>query len=128
VNTLIAGASWGAHAVSTCLTWSGGGHRTHLRGCFRDALRNVLTDRSGVERGGHAQCATELPAPLREIEAPEVEVQGRTSTRRPTTWVGLEPETGRTLHHHDTQQLGGRRTAAATNAGAYGHRRRPTDH
>jgi hypothetical protein len=38
-------------------------------------LQNVLTDIRDVERGGQAQCATERPAPLREIEASRVEVQ-----------------------------------------------------
>jgi hypothetical protein len=38
-------------------------------------LRNVLTDGFSVERGGHAQCAAERPAPLREIEAAQVQMQ-----------------------------------------------------
>jgi len=35
--------------------------------------------------------------------------------------IGFEPGTGWTFHHHDTQQLGGRRTLAAADTGAHRH-------
>jgi hypothetical protein len=38
-------------------------------------LRNVLTEGHDVERADHAQRATERSAPLREIEAAQIQVQ-----------------------------------------------------
>jgi hypothetical protein len=49
--------------------------------------RDVLPEAGGIEGNGHAQCAAECPPPLREVEAAEVEMQGSTSTRQPTTGV-----------------------------------------
>ena len=66
-------------------------------------LRNVLTEGRDVERAGHAQRATEGPPSLREVEAARSEVQGCASPGRATTGIGNEPETGRTVDHHDTQ-------------------------
>jgi hypothetical protein len=49
--------------------------------------RDVLPEAGGIEGNRHAQRAAECPPPLREVEAAEIRMQGRTSTRQPTTGV-----------------------------------------
>ena len=114
VDVLIAGASSSAHRSSTPAG-------SAVRRCGTEG-RDVLADRRRVHRLGHAQCPTEGPPPLRELDARRVGVQPRTSSGRATTWIGDDgqpagAQTGRLPRHDDAEQLGGHRPLPASDAG-----------
>jgi hypothetical protein len=57
-----------------------------LSGLLPD-LHDVLPETDGIDGARHAQCTTERPPPLREVEAAQIKMHGGTPTRQPTTWV-----------------------------------------
>jgi hypothetical protein len=76
--------------------------------------RDLGTQRSEVERGGHSQRPGQRPAPFGRCEAGDVAVQMSPTSREPTRGVGLG---GAVLCHH-AQELRRGRALAAADAGA----------
>ncbi len=86
-------------------------------------LREVLDDRSRVQRAGHLQCPGEGPTPLREFSASRVAVQPSTSAREAPARVrhdlpapGIAGTVGRIRRHDDAEQFGGHRSLPAPDA------------
>jgi hypothetical protein len=87
----------------------------------------MLEHRRRIDQTGHPEGPGERPAPLRELDTPEVGVQPGTSTGRPMPRVGHDGhgtqgvprcDTGRIRRHDDAEQLGGRSPFTAPDAGS----------
>jgi hypothetical protein len=87
----------------------------------------MLEHRRRIDRTGHPEGPGERPAPLRELGAPDVGVQPRTSTGCPMPrvrhdWHGIgwipRCDAGRVRRHDDAKQLGGRSPLPTPDAGS----------
>src|SRR3954449_13597180 len=90
-----------------------------LQGASTRGAEEVVSERTGLQRGAATQRPEEGPASLRCVQAVRRGVQGCAPAGEPAPWIGDEGP----AHGDDTQQLGDRSAFPAAHTGAHRDRR-----